>query len=141
MNPCSRGEILTRSVQENAANRTAVIKTRAQVCEHLERFIDFEACGNRRNCASNFLGSARAFACCSRRLAVNYPNSTRYLAPHPPRRLARAPIAAREGACAPQKQNVNLRLSRLVRFSFANQHPDWLGRFSPPRVPGLFRPI
>ena len=60
MDPCSRGEILTRSVQENAANRTAASRTHARFCERPELFIGLGACDNGGRCASNFLGSARA---------------------------------------------------------------------------------
>src|SRR5262245_41920672 len=57
MPACSCGEMLTRSVQENAANKTAVIRTRAQDCERPERFIGLGACDNGWVCASNFPGS------------------------------------------------------------------------------------
>ena len=57
MYPCNCGETLTRSVQENAANRTAATRTRAQVCERPELFIGLGACDNRWVCASNFLRS------------------------------------------------------------------------------------
>src|SRR5215467_3217480 len=59
MYPCTCGEMLTKSVQENAANKTAVMRTRTQVCERPELFIGFGACGNRRNRASNFLLDCR----------------------------------------------------------------------------------
>jgi len=55
MDACNRGEILTRSVQENAANRTAVIKTRAQVCERADRFIAHRSSDDTQLYASNFL--------------------------------------------------------------------------------------
>src|SRR5262245_45940600 len=56
MDPCNRGELLTRIVQENAANRTAAIKTRAQLCEHADRFIANRSSDGTQLCASNFLG-------------------------------------------------------------------------------------
>src|SRR5262249_24001669 len=55
MDPCNRGELLTRSVQENAANRTAARRTRAQVCERPGMFIGLGACDNGGVNASNFL--------------------------------------------------------------------------------------
>src|ERR1044072_75478 len=55
MNSCNRGEKLTRSVQENAANRTAATRARALFCERPELFISFAACDNRGSHASNFL--------------------------------------------------------------------------------------
>src|SRR5215471_13857745 len=55
MDPCNRGELLTRSVQENAANRTAATRTRAQVCERPGMFIGLGACDNGGVNASNFL--------------------------------------------------------------------------------------
>src|SRR5262245_3986216 len=55
MHPCNRGEKLTRSVQENAANRKAATRTRVQLCERPELFIGFAACDDRRIRASNFL--------------------------------------------------------------------------------------
>src|SRR6516225_1845315 len=64
MYPCNRGEILTRSVHEKAANRTAVIKTRAHVFECADRFIAHRSSGGTQLCASNFPGTARALACC-----------------------------------------------------------------------------
>src|SRR4030095_1835461 len=60
MHPCNRGEKLTRSVQENAANRTLATRTRAQVCERPELFIDPRPCDNGWVCASNFLGRVRS---------------------------------------------------------------------------------
>src|SRR6516225_10580791 len=39
MYPCNCGETLTRSVQENAANRTAAARARALFCERPELFI------------------------------------------------------------------------------------------------------
>ena len=60
MHACNCGETLTTSAQENAANRTAATRTRAQVCERPELFIGLGACDNGGRCASNFLGSARA---------------------------------------------------------------------------------
>src|SRR4030095_6943912 len=56
MRACNRGEMLTRSVQENAANRTDATRTRAQVCERPELFIGLGACDNGEVCASNFRG-------------------------------------------------------------------------------------
>src|SRR5262249_12784243 len=55
MYPCNRGEMLTRSVHENAANRTVAMRTRTQVCERPELFIGSEACDNRGIRASKFL--------------------------------------------------------------------------------------
>src|SRR5262245_54520686 len=57
MNSCNRGERLTRSVQENAANRTAATRARALFCERSELFIGFAACDDRRIHASNFLAN------------------------------------------------------------------------------------
>jgi hypothetical protein len=54
MHPCNRGEKLTRSVQEKAANRTLATKTRVQVRERTELFIGLAACDNGAVCASNF---------------------------------------------------------------------------------------
>src|ERR1043166_6617246 len=55
MHPCRRGETLTRSVQENAANRKAATITRAQVCEWPERFIGTGASDKVEPSASNLL--------------------------------------------------------------------------------------
>ena len=55
MYPCTCGETLTRSVHENAANRTAAMRTRTQVCERPELFISPEDCDNRKSSASHFL--------------------------------------------------------------------------------------
>src|SRR5215831_13580721 len=55
MNSCNRGERLTRSVQENAANRRAATRARALFCERPELFISFAACDDRGIHASNFL--------------------------------------------------------------------------------------
>src|SRR4029434_1990414 len=56
MRACNCGETLTRSVQENAANRTAATRARTQVCERPELFIGLGACDNSGGCASNFPG-------------------------------------------------------------------------------------
>lgn len=55
MRACDCGEALTRSVHENAANRTAAMRARPQVCERPELLIGLRACDNRRIHASNFL--------------------------------------------------------------------------------------
>src|SRR6516165_1883607 len=55
MHPCNRGETLMRSVQENAANRTAATRARALFCERPKLFISFAACDDRGIHASNFL--------------------------------------------------------------------------------------
>src|SRR6516162_5107002 len=55
MYPCNCGETLTRSVQENAANRTAATRARALFCERPKLFISFAACDDRGIHASNFL--------------------------------------------------------------------------------------
>src|SRR5215831_7670605 len=60
MHPCNRGEMLTRSVQENAANTTAATRTRPQLCERPQLFIGHGACNNGALWASNFLRSAQA---------------------------------------------------------------------------------
>src|SRR5262245_56046619 len=60
MRACKCGERLTRSVHENAANRTAATRTRAQLCERPQLFIGHGACNNGALWASNFLGSPQA---------------------------------------------------------------------------------
>ena len=101
MYPCNRGEMLTRSVHENAANRMLAIRTRAPVCERPELFICPRACDNGWVCARNFLGSApasRAVRGASPRTISGYPA---FNASHPTNRLARAPIAGRRGDRSP----------------------------------------
>src|SRR5215469_13952868 len=72
MYPCNRGEMLTRSVHENAANRMLAIRARVPVCERPELFIGFEACDNRGIRASSFLwSSSRLASRCDSRLERN----------------------------------------------------------------------
>src|SRR5215472_8766266 len=103
MHPCNRGEKLTRSVQENAANRRAAMRTRTQVCERPELFIGLRACDNRRNCASKFLGGARTSrvaigALANRREQCEALNAGYYWD------ISRRGAAnGTQGACAPQK--------------------------------------
>ena len=149
MDPCNRGEILTRRVQEKAANRTAVINTRAQVCERANRFIAHRSSDGIQLCASNFLGERTR----PRPACAGFAAPRRELFPSAPRHSARDihPVDWRgrqsqvAAATAPQKQpaaaTANLQLSHPVRSAFANQHHDWSWPFSRPRVRGPFRPI
>src|SRR6476661_9251846 len=68
MHPCNRGETLTRSVHENAANRKVVTTTRAHFCERAELFIALRSSNSRRRCANNLLGTTRK-SCLFYRLA------------------------------------------------------------------------
>src|SRR5919106_5873530 len=80
MHPCNRGETLTRSVQENAANRTAAIRTRAQRCERPELFIGLGACDNDGVCASSFPRKIFPSMPRSKTLRGKCPGATGYFA-------------------------------------------------------------
>jgi len=145
MHPCNRGETLTRSVQEKAANRTLATKTRAQVCERPDLFIGLGACDNCWVCASNILGSARALACYSRRLAAKHSHRYRNLVRgHSPAVGEGANRSTRGRVRSPEQRlgaNANFRLSRPVRLSFGAQHHDCPWTLSLLRVREPFPPI
>src|SRR6187551_1429664 len=103
MHLCNRGETLTRSVQENAANRAAATRARALICERPELFIGFGACGNRRLHASNFLADY-SFDTVQKRCED----------------ASRGVRSRRRVAFM-----VELWLSRPVRLSFGTQRRDW----------------
>ena len=136
MHPCNRGEMLTRSVQENAANRTAATRARRRVVERPELFIGLGACDNSRAYASSFPGIARQ----SSRRKLRATSRTTFS-----KVRGEAPRTARQARALPRSScietNVNLRLSHLVQFSFGAQHHDWPGTFLLLRVRGPFLPI
>jgi hypothetical protein len=61
MDPCNRGEMLTKSVQENAANRPAATRTRAEGCERPQMFIDSELVTMAGSAQAIFWGDDMAF--------------------------------------------------------------------------------
>src|SRR6516165_8806010 len=77
MHSCNRGETLTRSVQENAANRMAATRTRPQLCERPELFIGFGACDDRRIHASNFLADCSFYTLQRRCEAASHSKALR----------------------------------------------------------------
>src|SRR6188508_1484038 len=72
MHPCNRGETLTRSVQENTANRTLVTTIRPQLCERTELFIGIAACGSGLSCTSNFPFSPQKQLALSKSLMTDF---------------------------------------------------------------------
>src|SRR5436305_1704002 len=117
MQPCNCGETLTRSVHQNAANRKAATRTRAQVCERTELFIGLAACDHSRVQASNFPRSTRAFPLKRLASSLSAGECTRAKFPD-------------NGGLPAQRQIAN----RPVRLSFGAQHHDWPATLSPLRA-------
>src|SRR5262245_28266680 len=147
MNPCNRGELLTRSVQENAANRTAAIKTRAQLCEHADRFIANRSSNGTQLCASNFLGDRTRPCPAGAGFAPR-----RELSPSAPRhsardihRLAKAPIAGRRGDRFPETTVPRrMLISRFCVWCDSRLQTNTMiggGRFRPCACANLFGPF
>src|SRR5262245_53991215 len=117
MHSCNRGETLTRSVQENAANRTAATRARARSCERPELFIGFAACDDRSIHASNFLQIAAFTQFKSDARSHRTPK-------HCVRNASAGSVLRKLWECARVSFMVELRLSRPVRLWFGTQRHD-----------------
>ena len=139
MYPCSRGEVLTRTVQENAANRTVAITTCAQVCERPELFIGIGACGNSWVCASNFPTGCGFHTVQKRCEDASHSKALRAKCIGHAESLFAKALGVRTRCRVAFIADFRIRWP--VRLSFGTQHHDWPGTLSPLLVRGLFLPI
>jgi|SRR4029453_706080 hypothetical protein len=138
MHPCNRGETPTRSVQENAANRTAATTTRAQFCERTKLFIALRSSDSGARCASNFLSEISFYASQKRRGDAYALQSFRKIQES----LLGISHAVLWSAMRPRIAFiVNRPIWCQVRLWFGRQHHDWSLTLSMLRVRGPFPPI